>query len=539
MPNKVEELKQQKDGLDVLADIMRAAEVGFEKMDREFIDLFKWYGLYQQRPKDGYFMMRIKIPNGDLLANQIRAVGEIANEFARGLVDITTRQNYQLHWVRIEDVPEIFRRLHRVGLLTVGACGDVTRNVVGCPVAGIDASEYCDASPLVKKVSTYLTGNRDFSNLPRKFKISISGCRLRCAQPDINDIGVYGTERITNGKHEVGFGLMVGGGLSTKPYFAADLGVFLRFEEVFEVVRAIAEIFRDSDVLRQDRGRARLKFLIHDPKIGVGPDRFREMIEEKIGYQLERFTPPPPPPDAEDDHLGITPQKQEGLYYVGVGVTVGRTNGDALIRLADIADEFSTQATIRNTNKQNFIITHVPESRLSALCDHLKVNGFDYRPSIFKRFLVSCTGIEFCNLAITETKELARRIAGQLEERFPGASRKVRIHFSGCPNNCGQNSIADIGLRGGLTKVNGQSVEAYDILLGGGIGSQRAFAEAVAKKIPSSVIGQAIGDLYEAYLAWAQNGETFQQFVRAHAPQQLEEIARRCVSSLSENSPAQ
>ena len=192
MPNKVEELKQQKDGLDVLADIMRAAEVGFEKMDREFIDLFKWYGLYQQRPKDGYFMMRIKIPNGDLLANQIRAVGEIANEFARGLVDITTRQNYQLHWVRIEDVPEIFRRLHRVGLLTVGACGDVTRNVVGCPVAGIDASEYCDASPLVKKVSTYLTGNRDFSNLPRKFKISISGCRLRCAQPDINDIGVYG-----------------------------------------------------------------------------------------------------------------------------------------------------------------------------------------------------------------------------------------------------------------------------------------------------------------------------------------------------------
>jgi sulfite reductase beta subunit-like hemoprotein len=524
MANAVEELKKRKDGLDVLEDIVKAAEVGFENMDREFIDLFRWYGLYQQKPKNGFFMLRIKAPNGELLANQVREIAQISQEFGRGLVDITTRQNYQLHWIRIENVPEIFRRLHRVGLLTVGACGDVTRNIVGCPIAGIDATEIYDASPIVKRLSTYLTGNKEFSNLPRKWKISISGCRQHCAQPQINDVGVYGIERKVNGRIEAGFGLMVGGGLSTRPYFAADLGVFLRPDEVFDVVREITAIFRDSDVLRQDRSKARLKFLIHDPKIGIGPEKFLELLESRLGSSLERFTPPPLTNDPEDDHLGIHPQKQEGMYYVGVGVTSGRTSADKLLRLADLVDEYSRCALLRNTNKQNFIITHVSKDDVPKLVEQLEAVGYAPRPNVFKRFMVACTGTEFCNLAITETKNLSLQLAQVLETAFPDAQRKVRIHISGCPNNCGQTAIADIGLRGGLSKIDGQPTEVYDIQLGGGTGASPQFAETIVKKVPASALVPALTRLYAAFAEWATDGKSFREFVRAHSPEQLATI---------------
>ncbi|MGB9690618.1 MAG: nitrite/sulfite reductase [Candidatus Sumerlaeaceae bacterium] len=521
MATTVEHLKRQKDGLDVLEDIIRAAAAGFEKMDREYVDLFRWYGLYQQKPKNGYFMLRVKIPNGDLLANQVREVAAIAQEFGRGLVDITTRQNYQLHWIRIENVPEIFHRLQRVGLHTVGACGDVTRNVVGCPIAGIDGTEICDASPLVKRISTYLTGNKEFSNLPRKYKISIAGCRQRCAQPQINDVGLYGIERKVGNRYEFGFGLMVGGGLSTRPYFAADLNVFLSYDQVFDVVREITTIFRDSDVLREDRGKARLKFLIHDPKIGIGAEGFLRLLENKLGYQLERYTAPPPPADTEDDHLGIHPQKQDGLYYVGVGVTSGRTSADRLLRLADIVDQYSTHATLRNTNKQNFIITHIPKDNIPHVVHDLEALGFSPRPSSFRHYMVACTGTEFCNLAITETKALSIELSRKLEEALPNFHRKLRIHISGCPNNCGQTAIADIGLRGGLTKVEGQPVEVYDIQLGGGTGAQPRFAETIMRKVPASALAPTLVRLCKAFEAWAQNGESFRDFVDAHTPEQL------------------
>ncbi len=521
MPSAIEELKRRKDGLDVLEDIIQAAAAGFDKMDKEFIDLFRWYGLYQQKPKNGYFMLRIKVPNGDLLANQVREVAAIAQQFGRGLVDITTRQNYQLHWIRIEDVPEIFRRLHRVGLMTVGACGDITRNIVGCPVAGLDATEFCDATPLVKRINTYLAGNKEFSNLPRKFKISISGCRQRCAQPQINDIGIYGVERKVDWHYEYGFGLMVGGGLSTRPYFAADLKVFLHYDQVFEVVREIAAIFRDSDVLRQDRGKARLKFLIHDPKIGLGAEGFLSLLEQRLGYALTRFEAPPAPTDTEDDHLGIHPQKQEGLYYIGAGVTSGRSSAEKLLRLADIVDRYSKCATLRNTNKQNFIVTHVAEEDVPRVVTELEALGYSPRPSTFRRFMVACTGTEFCNLAITETKALSLQLSRTLEEALPGFQRKVRIHISGCPNNCGQTAIADIGLRGGLTKVDGQPVEVYDIQLGGGTGSKPRFAETIVRKVPASDLAPALIRLCKAYDSWAKNGETFRDFVDAHAPNEL------------------
>jgi sulfite reductase beta subunit-like hemoprotein len=523
----MEEVKHRKDGLDAIDALRRGAENPDQPIDPEDLALFRWHGIYQQRPNEGHYMLRIKVPNGDLQANQLREIGRIANEHGRGLCDITTRQNFQLHWVRIESLPEILRRLSAVGMTTLFACGDVTRNVVGCPVAGIARDEIVDGSALARHISGYFTGNREFSNLPRKYKISLSGCREQCAQPDINDVGLYGAEWELHGRNQRGFGLKVGGGLSTKPFFAADMETFLLPEEVFEVVRAITCIFRDSEELRQDRSKARLKFLVHDPKIGVGAERFRAMIEERLGRALRKAGPFPAPRNAETDHLGIHPQKQQGMHFVGIGVTVGRLNGDQLQRIADISDEFSANARVRNTKKQNFIITDVPDDRLDALRSRLQAHGFDDSPSFFKSGVVSCTGIEFCNLAVTETKELGRRVAEDLESRFPGAQKAVRIHFSGCPNNCGQNAIADIGMRGCLTKVDGEMVQAFDILLGGATGSDRAFGEAVCRKIPATMITDAIANLYKAFLAWSKNGETFQEFVREQGSEALDTCARQ------------
>lgn len=522
----IEALKKAKDGLDVLDDIIRYSKTGFASIDPDDIPRCRWYGLYQQRPNEGHFMLRVKVPNGDLSSTQIRTCAQIAIDFGRDLIDITTRQNYQYHWLTIENVPEIFQRLKSAGLTTSGACGDITRNIVGCPVAGISADEFIDASQLAKQLNEFFTDNKEFSNLPRKYKPSISGCHIHCAQPDINCIGFYGAEWTVGGKLERGYGLKVGGGLSTKPYFGADLGVFLRPDEVLPVMKAVTEIYRDAPQLRADRGRARLKFLLHDPKIGIGAEEFRRQLEEKLGRTLQNGGPYPWPANAETDHLGIAPQKQQGLYYVGIGVRAGRLSGTKLLRIAEIADEFSKSARIRNTNKQNFIILDIPEDRLEALQTRLREHELDYQPTVFKRAVVSCTGIEFCNLAVTETKELARRVSVELEERFPGATKNVRIHFSGCPNNCGQNAIADIGLRGGATKVDGEMVQAFDILLGGATGDSRAFGEVCSKKVHATHIGEAIGNLYAGYLHWCTNGESFQQYVTAHTKEQLDAVAR-------------
>lgn len=519
----IEELKAKKDGLDVLPDLMRYAETGFESIAPEDFPLFRWYGLYQQRPNDGHFMLRIKVPNGNVTADQLRVLGQIAIDFGRNLIDITTRQDFQYHWLTIETIPEIFRRLEAVGMTTSGACGDIARNVVGCPVTGLTKDEYFDSNALAHSINDMMVNNKEFSNMPRKYKFSVCSCHMQCAQPEINEVGLYGVKK----GDELGYGLMVGGGLSTKPYFGADLNVFLKPEQVLKVVHAISELYRDAEILRKNRGQARLKFYIHDPKIGIGPDAFLQMIEEKIGYKLEEGVPNPAPQDSETDHLGVQPQKQDGFYYVGIGVRAGRLTGEKLIAIADLANEFSDTKIARTTNKQNIILTHIPEAKLEALKQRMDGLDFDYKSSVFKRNLVSCTGTEFCNLAVTETKEVGRRVSRELEERFPDATRNIRIHFSGCPNNCGQNAIADIGLRGMKTKgPDGVMIEAYDILVGGGTGSDRAFAEVCVKKYPGHNITEALANLYGGYTNWASNGQTFRDYVRAHSKEELGAIAK-------------
>ncbi len=533
----IEELKKAKDGLDVIHDIHRYSQTGFADISPTDFPLFRWYGLYQQRPNEGHFMLRVKIPNGHMTSAQLRELGQISIDHGRNLADITTRQTFQYHWLTIDKVPEIFARLKAINLFTPGACGDITRNIVGCPVAGIDCDEILDARPLLEHCSELIAPDKAYSNLPRKYKISISGCRIHCAQPQINCVGFYGAEQ----GGEAGYGLLIGGGLSTNPYFGADMGVFLKPDEVVPVLIATTEIYRDAPQLRENRGRARLKFLMHDPKIGIGRDAFRAQIEEKIGGKMRDGGPFPFPRESETDHLGIRRQKQDGLWYLGVGVRAGRLSGEMLIKIADIADEFSNTATIRNTNKQNFIITDIPEAKLELLKARLDELDLDYNPSIFKKALVSCTGIEFCNLAVTETKELGRRVSVELDERFPDASKKVRIHFSGCPNNCGQNAIADIGLRGKNTKgPEGLMIQAFDILLGGVTGGEQSFGEMTVAKFPADRIGWAIGNLYQGFLDWAADDKArlFQDYVRTHTKTQLDAVARGLPMPAAELEPA-
>ncbi len=519
----IEEIKANKDGLDVLPDLLRYAETGFDSIPPEDFALFRWFGLYQQRPNDGHFMLRVKVPNGSVTAEQLRVLGQISIDFGRNLIDITTRQDFQYHWLTINNIPEIFRRLETVGMTTSGACGDTTRNVVGCPVTGITKDEYFDSYQLTLDITAMMVNNREFSNMPRKYKFSVCSCHMQCAQPEINEVGLYGVKK----GDRVGYGLMIGGGLSTKVYFGADFNVFIEPQDVLKVARVISEIYRDSDILRKNRGQARLKFLIHDPKIGIGAEAFKLKMEEKLGYKMEEGVPNPAPKDAETDHLGIHPQKQDGYYYVGIGVRAGRLSGEKLIEISELAVEFSDTKITRATNKQNIIITHVPEAKLEALKARMDSLNFDYKPSIFKRNLISCTGTEFCNLAVTETKEVGRRVSRELEELFPGATRNVRIHFSGCPNNCGQNAIADIGLRGMKTKgPEGVMIEAYDILVGGGTGNDRAFSEVVVKKYPGHDITSALARLYGGYSNWATNDQTFRDFVRAHSKEVLAAIAK-------------
>jgi ferredoxin-nitrite reductase len=509
--NPQERLKLEKDGLDVVHDIYRYAKTGFASIEDGDFDRMKWYGVYRQKPKDsGFFMMRTKIPGGQLSAARARKLHEITERFAHGFSDITTRQTIQFHWLRIEDIPAIFAELESVGMTTSGACGDDTRNVVGCPVAGIDPNEILDGTPHLREVSRNLTDNRDFSNLPRKYKISISGCCIHCAQPDINCCALFGVRRGGDGRSsEAGYGLMVGGGLSSSPKLALRLPVFVRPEQVWPVVHAVSCIFRDHGY-RLMRNRARFKFLVHD----WGVERMTQEVEALLGYALEPHTDFAIPADQEVDHLGIHKQKEGDLFWVGICFPGGRLRNGALGHVATLAEKYCAPGhdSIRLTNKQNLLITNVPEGNLSALKDELDALGLDYNPGNFRRGCVSCTGIEFCNLAVAETKNRMMSLVHQLETTSGWYKDKIRIHFSGCPSSCGQHQIADIGFRGAKTKVNGQQVDAYDAFIGGRLGQNRRFNELLKGKIVATDVHLFIDRLLRVFESMKQEGETFADF---------------------------
>ncbi|MDR3403067.1 MAG: hypothetical protein P4L99_11275 [Chthoniobacter sp.] len=514
-----EKMKLEKDGLDVIHDIYRYAKTGFASIVADDFDRMKWYGVYRQKPKDsGFFMMRIRVPGGRLSHAQAAALAEISDRYAHGFCDITTRTTIQYHWLRIEDIPAIFSILHDVGMNTAGACGDIGRNVVGCPVAGIDPEEIIDGTPQLMEVNRAIENNREFSNLPRKYKISVSGCCIHCAQPDINCTGVFGLKRTVNGVEERGFGIKIGGGLSSAPKLAKLLPVFIKPEQVWPVVEAVSKIFRDQGY-RLKRNNARFKFLVEDWwKLGGGEtgggEYLAEKVEELLPFKLERHTDFTVIKDQETDHLGVHKQKQAGLYWVGVCFPGGRVRNKALGQLSQLAAKYCapSEDQIRLTNKQNLLIINVPEANLPALKAELDEMGFDYQPSNFRKGCVSCTGIEFCNLAVSETKNRMLELITQLENNSSWYHDKIRIHFSGCPSSCGQHQIADIGFRGARTKVNGEMVDAFDAFIGGRLGANRRFNDLLKGKIIAKDVHLFIDKLLKVYDAGKQGEETFADF---------------------------
>jgi sulfite reductase (ferredoxin) len=463
-------------------------------------------------------MLRIRIPNGLLRSDQLRTIANLARRYARGTADLTVRQNIQLHWITIEALPEVLEELWRVGLNSIGACGDVTRNITGCPVAGVDADEICDASSLALEADRMLAGNAKFYNLPRKFKISITGCRVWCPYPEINDIGLTALPRVVRGKPEIGFALRVGGGLSTEPYLGVPLNAFVRWNQVLPVIQGVAELFRDSTQLREHRERARLKFLFL--RHGWTPDDFQKDLERRIGFQLDPRETEHAPSDVYRDHVGIHPQKQPGYCFVGSAVLRGRITPEQMDAAADLAERFAS-GELRTTNMQNLLIVNVPRLQADELAKELGEIGLPVSGSPFFRGAIACSGSEFCKLAITETKTFSRWLVEELEERLPGFDQHLKLHVTGCPNSCGQHWIADIGIEGKKLKVNGQMLDAYYFCLGGAVGLHQSIARPVGYRCLATEVPEAIERLLRRYLAYGNTGENLRQFFSRHTDAEL------------------
>src|ERR1700723_290744 len=529
---RVERLKRSKNPWEGLDEIRRFAREGFASIPPEWIGTyFRWWGVYTQGDGAGVtggqggegralqcFMVRIRITNGLLSSEQLRTIAELTRRYAHGIADITVRQNIQLHWVTIEALPDLLEALAKVGLNTTSACGDVTRNVTGCPVAGVDADEICDASPLAIAASRMLAGNADFYNLPRKFKISITGCRVWCPYPEINDVGLTAMTRVVRGIPEVGFSLRVAGGLSTEPYLGTRLNAFVSWHQVLPAVLGIAELFRDSDVLREHRERARLKFLFL--RHGWTAESFLEELQRRIGFQFDPAVEESPPADVYRDHVGIHAQKQPGYCYVGAAVLRGRITADQMHAAADLADRFGN-GELRTTNMQNLLIVNVPQANAETLAKELDAVGLRVGGSSFWRGTVACSGTEFCKLAITETKSFSRWLVEELEERLPGFDQHLKLHVTGCPNSCGQHWIADIGIEGKKIKANGHMVDAYYFCLGGALGLHQSIARPVGYRCAATEVPEAIERLLRRYLADGTPGENLRRFFARHSDEDL------------------
>jgi sulfite reductase (ferredoxin) len=511
---KTERLKAAKNPWEAWEEVRQFAKEGRESVLPEWAGMyFKWWGIYTQGDGVGatggvggegkateYFMMRIGLPNGILTSEQLRVIGQITKKYARNLADITTRQNIQLHWLTIEELPVVVDELTAVGLSPKGACGDVVRNVTGCPLAGLDGHELLDASPLAIQIAHGLTANPAFYNLPRKFKVSATGCSHWCSYPEINDVGLTAIKRAVDGKDEIGYTLRVGGGLSTEPHLAVRIPAFIRQDQAYAVVYATAEIFREQIELRENRTRARIKYLFM--RFGWTAESFLKALEEKLGYKLD------PSPTSEDivpddvyrDHIGIAPQRQPGLSSVGASVLRGRLSGDQLLQLADFAERYGN-GELRTTIMQNIVVVNVPNAKTAELVVALNSIDLQVDVSAFWRGAIACTGTEFCKLAIAETKGFSKWLVSEMEERLPGFDQQIKLHVTGCTNSCGQHWIADIGLEGKKIKQNGKLVDAFYFCVGGAVGKYARTARPLGYRAAADEVPDAIERLLRGYLS--------------------------------------
>ncbi|HUD21572.1 MAG TPA: nitrite/sulfite reductase [Acidobacteriaceae bacterium] len=522
---KAERLKLAKNPWQAWDEVRQYAREGRAAVLPEWAEFyFKWWGVYTQGDgagvtggKDGvgkatdYFMMRIGLPNGLLTSHQLRVIGELTQKYARNLADITTRQNIQLHWLTIQALPEIVDALTAIGLSPKGACGDVVRNVTGCPLAGLDGHELIDASPLSVEIAHGLTANPEFYNLPRKFKITVTGCPVWCSYPEINDVALTAIRREVDGLEEIGYTLRVGGGLSTEPHIGVRIPAFIPQDKAYAVVEAVALIFKEQIELRENRTRARIKYLFM--RHGWTAETMLEAIEATLGYKLD------PSPVNEDvvsddvyrDHIGVTPQRQPGLSAIGASVLGGRLTGEQLIQLADLADQFG-DGHLRATIMQNIILVNVPNARTRDAVHRLGEMGLRVEVSPFWRGAIACTGTEFCKLAIAETKAFSKWLTGEMDDRLPAFDQQIKLHVTGCTNSCGQSWIADIGLEGKKIKKDGVMVDAFYFCVGGAVGKYAAIARQIGFRAAAEDCPDAIERLLRAYLAARQPGEDLRAY---------------------------
>jgi sulfite reductase (ferredoxin) len=521
--NPNEQSKKDDNPLNVRARIENIyAHRGFASIDPgDLRGRFRWYGLYTQRKPgidggktatlepheldDEYFMLRIRIDGGALTTEQLRVIGEISVDFARDTADVTDRQNVQLHWIRIEDVPEIWRRLEAVGLSTTEACGDCPRVILGSPVAGIAADEIIDPTPAIRAIAERYIGDQAYSNLPRKYKTALTGHPLQDVVPEINDIAFVGVEHPVHGP---GFDLWVGGGLSTNPMLAERLGAWVPLEEVPEVWAGVTSVFRDYGY-RRLRSRARLKFLIAD----WGPEKFREVLENEYLQRKLVDGPAPATPERPGDHVGVNLQK-DGNHFVGFSPIAGRVSGQSLVDFAAIAEAHGSRR-LRTTPMQKILVLDVPTEQVESLIVAAEQIGLSARPHAWRRSVLACTGIEFCKLAIVETKAQAARVVDQLEQRLGELDTPITVHLNGCPNSCARIQVADIGLKGQLVPgPNGIQVEGYQVHLGGGLGLDAGFGRKLrGHKVTADELPDYVERVAKHFLAERTDGERFAQWV--------------------------
>ena len=521
--NKNEQSKKDDDPLNVRARIENVyAKRGFDSIDpADLRGRFRWMGLYTQRAPgfdggktaqlseeeldDRYFMMRIRADGKMLDADALRTLGGISTEFARNTADITDRNNIQYHWIDIVDVPEIWKRVEAAGLTTLEACGDCPRGFLGSPVAGIAKDEIIDGSWALDEIKRRYIGNADYSNLPRKFKTALTGHPSHDVAPEINDVSFVPS---VHPEHGPGFDVWVGGGLSTNPMLAQRLSVWVPLAEVPDVWEGVVGIFRDYGY-RRLRSKARLKFLVAD----WGVDKFREVLEnEYLHHSLERLESPAAP-RVQGDHVGVHEQK-DGRFYVGATPVVGRIDGTTLTALGEVVDKHGAEG-VRLTAYQKLVVIGVPGSETDALVEDLERIGLTARPSNWRRRTMACTGIEFCKLAIVDTKERSRLLVTELEKRFPDHDTPITVNVNGCPNACARTQVADIGLKGQLVlDADGTQVEGFQVHLGGALGLGAGFGRKLrAHKVTSAGLDDYVTSVVEAFLAQRTEGEAFADWV--------------------------
>ncbi|MBX9361573.1 nitrite/sulfite reductase [Streptomyces sp. WAC04114] len=518
--NGNEQFKKDDDGLNVRTRIETIySKRGFDSIDpNDLRGRMRWWGLYTQRKPgidggktavlepeeldDEYFMLRVRIDGGALTTRQLRVIGEVSQEFARGTADITDRQNVQYHWIRIEDVPEIWNRLEGVGLSTVTACGDTPRVMIGSPVAGIAEDEIIDATPALEEMKRRVLNNPAYSNLPRKFKTAISGSPVLDVVHEINDVAFVG---VVHPEHGPGFDVWVGGGLSTNPKLGVRLGTWVSIDDVPDVYEGVISIFRDYGY-RRLRNRARLKFLVAD----WGPEKFRQVLEDE--YLQRKLTDGPAPEQPSQlwrDHIGVHRQK-DGRFYVGFAPRVGRVDGATITKIADLAEAHGS-GRVRTTVEQKMIVLDVEEDKVESLVEGLEALDLTARPSSFRRGTMACTGIEFCKLAIVETKQRGAQLIDELERRLPDFDEPLTINLNGCPNACARIQVADIGLKGQLMlNDQGEQVEGYQVHLGGALGLEAGFGRKVrGLKVTSDELPDYIERVLKRFQAEREDGERF------------------------------